>query len=328
MEPYPRQNERAVLAAGKGRIELQLHGSEAVFAVLSAAYPLKLLSPRTSQERVAIAYALTYGGGLVGGDRINLSVEVHSHTTLVLLSQVGVCMVFFLSRIYKPSHQGSTKVFKTRPDRRLSSHTTRLIDTTLTIQKMDVTIDRDASFFLLPDPVTCFRAAKYHQMQTFHLVGNASVVLLDWLISGRRAMGEEWQFSRYYSLNEVWVNDERIARDAMDLQQQESTIHTVPTRSLADSLAPYFCYATLIMYGINVQDIVKRLSNEYKTIVMMKKSEPPELIWSLSLICEGKGCVVRVAGKETEAVRNWLKDALKELEDTIGTDAYRKAFGG
>ena len=48
------------------------------------------------------------------------------------------------------SHQGSTKVFKARPDRRLSSHASQLADAGLTVQKMDVAVDRDAAFFLLP----------------------------------------------------------------------------------------------------------------------------------------------------------------------------------
>ena len=84
--------------AGSGRIALQAHGKEAAFAELSCTYPLKLLSPRTPQDGVAVVYMLTYGGGLVGGDRIALSVDVGARTTLMLLSQVGVFFSFlFLS---------------------------------------------------------------------------------------------------------------------------------------------------------------------------------------------------------------------------------------
>ena len=80
--------------AGSGRIALQAHGKEAAFAELSCTYPLKLLSPRTPQDGIAVVYMLTYGGGLVSGDRIALSVDVGARTTLMLLSQVGVFSLF------------------------------------------------------------------------------------------------------------------------------------------------------------------------------------------------------------------------------------------
>ena len=76
--------------AGGGRIASLIHGSEVVFSELSATYPLKLLSPRIVQAGVGLVYVLSYGGGLVGGDRVQLSVDVGTGTTLVLLSQVSM----------------------------------------------------------------------------------------------------------------------------------------------------------------------------------------------------------------------------------------------
>jgi urease accessory protein len=75
--------------AGGGRIALSSYGSNAVFSELSSTYPLKLLSPRISQGGIAVVYILSYGGGLVGGDQVNLSVDIDTGTALVLLSQVS-----------------------------------------------------------------------------------------------------------------------------------------------------------------------------------------------------------------------------------------------
>ena len=77
------------IQAGSGRIALGAQGQTVAFSELSSAYPLKLLSPRISQDRVAVVYVLTYGGGLVGGDQLKLHVDVEDKTILVLLSQVG-----------------------------------------------------------------------------------------------------------------------------------------------------------------------------------------------------------------------------------------------
>ena len=66
-----------------------MHAGKAVISELSSAYPLKLLSPYI-HDRTALIYLMTYGGGLVGGDEIDLVVEVQSGAGLMLLSQVCV----------------------------------------------------------------------------------------------------------------------------------------------------------------------------------------------------------------------------------------------
>ncbi|KAF9015503.1 UreD urease accessory protein-domain-containing protein [Cyathus striatus] len=186
--------------AGGGRISVSLYGTKAILE-LSATYPLKLLSPRISQDRVAVVYVLSYGGGLVGGDRVKLSVDVQPGANLVVLSQ------------------GSTKVFKTRTGQRLSStqplntHNNKFtIPASLTIQNMHYVVARESALFLLPDPVTCFKDASYNQIQRFDLAEDASLVLLDWITSGRKTLGEEWAFSRYYSVNEVFVGEQGLPR--------------------------------------------------------------------------------------------------------------------
>lgn len=79
-----------LINVGGGRIVSRRHGSEVVFSELSSTYPLKLLSPRVTHDSgIALVYILSYGGGLVGGDCIKLSVDVGSGTSLMLLSQVS-----------------------------------------------------------------------------------------------------------------------------------------------------------------------------------------------------------------------------------------------
>jgi len=84
--------------AGHGKITAQIHNNQVVFPVLSYAYPLKLLSLRMHQEGVALVYMMTYGGGLVGGDRISLSINIEQGARLVLLSQVclSLCPIILI----------------------------------------------------------------------------------------------------------------------------------------------------------------------------------------------------------------------------------------
>ena len=97
-------------------------------------------------------------------------------------------------------------------------------------------------------------------------------------------------------------------------------------RPLGETLAPYSCYATMIMYGPLTQDAIRHLAAAYETITVLKQHVPPSLLWSFSPICGGEGCVVRVAAKETEDVRSWLGRALKDFESILGVDVYKRAF--
>lgn len=76
---------------GCGRAELHAFGKHAVFSELSFTYPLKLMSPTIASDAercVGIAYILSYGGGLISSDRIEVSFNVGPSAILMLLTQV------------------------------------------------------------------------------------------------------------------------------------------------------------------------------------------------------------------------------------------------
>lgn len=202
----------------------------------------------------------------------------------------------------------------------------------VTTQSLDVTIEPNGALFLLPDPVTCFQSASYTQVQTFHLAASASIVLLDWVTSGRRSLGEEWDFLRFYSINEVFVEGRRVARDVLLLDN--SSLNTTssspprdpPLRTLKQRLAPYSCYAMLLLYGPQTHGVVSDLQAKYRSISVFKHTAPERFLWSLSPVDDGKGTIIRAAGIETEDVKKWLREALRGLEAVVGVDEYRKAF--
>ncbi|KAJ7071150.1 urease accessory protein UreD, partial [Mycena amicta] len=248
---------------GHGRISVELHGPDAVFTELSSAYPLKLLSPRVRRAGWAVAYVMTYGGGLVGGDSVVLSGEVGTGASLVLRSQ------------------GSTKVFKFRAGQRAAS------ESGLARQEMEFSVQAGGTLLLLPEPVACFQDASYNQLQTFRVAGNGSLAVLDWLTSGRQSLGENWAFARYFSVNEIAVDGKRIAKDVLLLEGN------------MDKLRPYGCYATLFLLGPSMARVVEKLKEEYGRISVFRTSTPGALLWSLSGLGVD-GAVVRLAGEREE----------------------------
>ncbi|KAI0034266.1 UreD-domain-containing protein [Vararia minispora EC-137] len=296
------------LQAGGGKITARLHGAKVVFPELAYTYPLKLLSPRIEDDSVAIVYTLSYGGGLVGGDRISLSVDVGPGVKLLLLSQ------------------GSTKVFKTRPGTRRAVHHTQS-DSPETRQRLHARVSAGGALFLLPDPVTCFASASYAQIQTLELERGASAVLLDWYTSGRRARGEEWAFVRYRSVNEIWVDGVRVARDATLLEGDgQEGVDGLPRRTLGERMGPYACFACVLLCGPEVTKVVRSLDARVESESVLRLREPMRVVWAVSALNGAEGRVLRVAGKETEDVKDWLRDALSGLGDAVGRDAYAKAF--
>lgn len=153
------------------------------------------------------------------------------------------------------------------------------------------------------------------------------MLILDSLTSGRKSLGEDWDFWRYYSSNDVRVEGVCVAKDVMLLEHQDPAAHhPLNPRSLKDKLGPYACYATAILYGPALQVTMARIAEKYGKITVFKQRVIPDLVWSWSPIQAGKGGVVRVAGMDSESVRYWFRDMLSPLRDVVGVDTYQKAF--
>lgn len=79
------------IAAGDGLIHVGvLPPSQLTLHQLNFKYPLKLISPAPSQWAKSLTvFVLSYGGGLVSGDAVNLKVIVESQGKLCLQTQGG-----------------------------------------------------------------------------------------------------------------------------------------------------------------------------------------------------------------------------------------------
>jgi len=242
------------------------------------------------------AYTLSYGGGLVSGDDIALECCVGNDRTLVLLTQ------------------GNTKIFKP------SDATSRQR------QMLEIEVEAKASIILLPAPVTCFAQASYQQFQTIRLANDtSSVILLDWLTSGRTSRGEAWEFANYRSENSIRLGPKLIAQDVLWLKNDPIM------GSIRSRVEPYQCYATLLLFGPIARTIIDRFEIEWddiRQISLARKpnQEPKDILWSFSSLLGGKGAIVRCAGLEIETVRTWLKYRLKSLDEVLGRDLYRNAW--
>jgi urease accessory protein len=211
---------------GAGDIQVSLLPPDRqVLTTCTYQYPLKLIFPDPhhveEKKHVTVVFLLTYGGGLVGGDKINLRVELDALTRLVLVTQ------------------GSTKLFKS-PSRSILSG-----------QTLDVKIGQGAALCYLPDPTQPFAESAYEQKQTFYVEpdGSSSLLMLDWVSEGRRARGESWTLWEWRGRNEVRTFDPAsrgrlLLRDAVTL-----TDATLAGIGLTEKTNEMGIFGTLIIYG-------------------------------------------------------------------------------
>ena len=80
----------------------------------------------------------------------------------------------------------------------------------------------------------------------------------------------------------------------------------------------------VFLCGPKVRVGAEGLLEEYRGVTVFRQETTDDLIWSIAQIRNGH--TVRIAGKTTEVVKDWLKKKLKFLEDIVGEDVYGKAF--
>lgn len=177
---------------------------------------------------------------------------------------------------------------------------------------------------------------------------DSNLLLLDWYTSGRMGMrdqegngcSEEWDFLRYRSANEIFMNGKRIVRDVLLLEDetprrecttpnpysdQPEIPHSASYKPLVD---PYSCYCTLFIFGPTLQPLLQYFTDSFSQVSQYNIPNPYDLIWSFSSLEKGQGGVVRCAGASTERVRDWLKDVLENggIVDVIGGDLWQNAL--
>lgn len=271
-----------------------------------------------------LVFLLTYGGGLVGGDQVQLTIDVKVNAKLSVVTQ------------------GHTKIFKS-PSRDV-----------LTRQTLEVTIADGAAMCLLPDPVQPFEGSVYAQAQSFFVAEKGSLCLLDWVSAGRTARGEDWDLWAWRGRNEIWLpappngsprlllrdnvilegDDEGKRGDLKAKMQNLDIFGTLVLRgSLVQGLADFFMTEFAALPRIGARDFRSQAKMEKESKIVL----PPRELWRKSRleqeISDGiwwsaakvRGCTVVKFGAHTvEGGRTFIGSMLKEegsVARNFGDDA-------
>ena len=194
---------------------------------------------RASGADCVWCYQVSFGGGLVAGDRAGASVDVADGCACVLATQ-GTNKVYKHVVARRDASDAATAATENGTDRGTDSKNS--FSQRETTQALAGRVGAGALLACLPDPTQAFRDARFRQTQRFLLHPTASLVSVDWLVSGRAAFrgggaggfvsargggvapgtdarlteglerGERWCFGSYRADTEVFVE---LARDRL-----------------------------------------------------------------------------------------------------------------
>jgi urease accessory protein len=271
------------LCSGHASLEVELVCCESTITSALAASPMKLLTPRSRGPSVW-AYSSSFGGGLVAGDQTRLELQI---------GRSARC--FF-------GTQASTKVYR-NPGRLPCGHETH------------ATLAASSLLVFAPDPVQAFAESRYTQRQEFHIAADASLILVDWLSSGRSACGERWAFSHLATGNEVFVEAERIFLDSVRLHPGDGDFAS-PHRG-----GRFNCIGLVLLIGPLVSDIATQLLQDIATHPIARRAS---VVSSASPL--RNGALLRFAGEQVEAIGREVHRHLGPVRDLLGDDPWSRKW--
>ena len=175
----------SALPVGAARARIAMVDGCSSVTLQQARSPSKLLIPCPRGKAVWLCH-LTFGGGVVAGDRIDLQLQIEQGSTTLSATQ------------------GATKIYRD-PDARWSE------------QHLRAHIAKDALLVHLPHPVTAYAGARYRQQTTFDCAAGGSVLWWDVLTAGRPDQGEHWSADAVHLSTQLQSDKTVIARDALRL---------------------------------------------------------------------------------------------------------------
>ncbi|EEC08582.1 urease accessory protein ureD, putative [Ixodes scapularis] len=256
-------------------------------------YPLKVFLPRdVGRPCCRWIYPAVFGGGLVSGDVIDIDITLRAKTCVLLTSQ------------------SFPKVYVAEPGR-------------VAEQRCRFSLSDGALLCVLPDLLTCFRDASYRQEQAVRMAGSASLVLLDWFLAGRVANGERWDFTRLTSVVEVYLEEQMVLREALDMAD-------VPGLRLRASMGEYNVVGTCIVVGPHLTDLSSSLCARLSVREDYGVSPAREVVFACSPFSSScqrvQGCVLRFGTYTSFQAYSKLEELLQPLFAVLGGNPFHLKY--
>lgn len=261
----------------QGKLELEFTDRSAT-TILSRSFvqaPLKVQRPFYPEgDAVCHSVMLHTAGGIVGGDRLSIAVQVEPQAQALLTSAAA-------TKVYRSNGLEAQQVIRLR-------------------------VASGACLEWLPQETIVFDGALYRQYLQVELAANAT--WLGWEITrlGRTARSERFASGEWRSQTEVWQNDRLIWVDPQWIQGGSTMIDSL------HGLAGYPVVGSLAFVGQGVsREIVEKARLCWRSAQEARPSQTAEpqtdaALGQIGVTRLPLGLLCRYRGHSTAAARRWL----------------------
>lgn len=170
------------------------------------------------------------------------------------------------------------------------------------VQSMNVTIQRGASFIYLPHPSVPHENSIFTTKNKIYLSDNSQLIFGEVLTCGRKLNGEVFQFSKYHSITEVFVNNKLIIKENLLMQPLVVDVNAM-------GQLEGFTHQASFIY-LNEQADMKTLCDE----VYYFLQEKSEIGFGVT-ITHTNGLLVRLLGHKAEQLYTYLKNIASLVQE-------------
>lgn len=219
--------------------------------------PLKVVRAFTQADGAALIHLHNVSGGLLGDDRLSLSVRLRENAKVQLTTT------------------GATRIYRAREGAGPA------------IQTTDISLAGNAFLEYLPDPIIPFEGARYSQRTTIQLAPGAGLFWWEILAPGREAHGELFAYDSVEMNADVSAPGRLIASERVRLEPQKHPLSS-PAR-----LGLYQYWATFYICRVGLDAAVWLALEGNLREVAGQFTRPGDSLWGIStivdhgLVCRG-----------------------------------------
>jgi urease accessory protein len=218
--------------------------------------PLKVVRAFSLPDGAALAHLHNVSGGLLGGDRLTLQMQLAGKANVQLTTT------------------GATRIYRHREDGLAATQDTQ------------ITVGEDALLEYLPDATIPFAGARYHQQNSIQLAAGAGLFWWEILAPGREARGECFGYDELRVRTRITAVGRMIAAENLSLQPGLQRVSSLAR------LGEYRYVASFYICRVGLDAKFWRAAEEHLRELTSGMTRSGESLWGVSSLA-AHGLLVR-----------------------------------
>jgi urease accessory protein len=174
-------------------------------------------------------------------------------------------------------------------------------------QDMSVRVNTNASFCFLPHPVVPHTASDFSSINNIYLYKNHNLVWSEIITCGRKLNGEEFKFTRYHNVTNVYLDNKLVVKENVLLEPLKKNVHAM------GFLEGYTHQATLLFINDHVD--IKKMLEACKELL----SGIEDISFGISTL-PVNGLICRLLGQKSEKLFNCNNDLASLIQRLLRND--------